>query len=422
MSDLILRMVEENKEEYLRFLIEIVSADTRIKDMGIYGKEINGQKIIIDKLKEIGAELDIFEPNYEDISKCKEVNPFHEYIGRPNVVGILKGSGGGKSLIINGHIDVMPFDNLDEWICYPLKPIVKNGKLYGRGTCDMKGGLAAAIMALKTIKESGIELKGDVTLQSVVDEEGGGNGTLACCEKGYKADAAIIPEPTQLKLAPAHMGWLFYRIEFKGKAAHCALKWKGTNAIEKCMKAILAMQELERNWAIEKRHPYLPPPTINFGTIHGGIEGSIVPDKCILEMSAHFLPCEIDGEWMGSKVEKEFMHAFENIINSDDWLKENPPKVTLCQIGSGYDIGSSHPIYQCVSQNFKKIKGKEPLLYGLESGADARLLNNYANTPTLIFGPGNIENAHSINEFIELEQYYDAIKILSLSIVDWCNS
>jgi acetylornithine deacetylase len=422
MDDLIFKAVEKNKKKYLDFLKNLISADTHVESMGKSGKEINGQRIIINKFKELGADLDIFEPNYKDISKYKEVNPSHNYKDRPNVVGVIKGTGGGKSLLVNGHIDTVPFDNLDSWICHPLEPVVRNGNLYGRGTCDMKGGLAAAILAIEIIRELGIKLKGDVILESVVDEEGGGNGTLACIAKGYKADAAIIPEPTQLKLSPAHMGWLMYEIEFTGKAIHCGLKWKGVNAIEKCMKVMQGLLELERKWAFIKRHPYLPPTNITFGTINGGTSGSTVPDKCTLNMAMMLPPCEVKGDWMYSEVEAEFMHEIENIVNSDDWLKENPPKMTLYQLGSAFDIGCNHPIYHCVSDNFKKLKFEEPSLYGLESGADARLLTNYGNTPTLIFGPGSIENAHSVNEFIELQQYYDAIKILSLSIIDWCNS
>lgn len=422
MEEAILKRAEAKRKESLDFLTGLVSTDTSNEDMGAYGRELNGQKIIIGKLEEMGAELDIFEPDYGRIKKYREASPGHDYKDRPNVVGVFRGAGGGRSLIINGHIDTVPCGSPEEWISHPLQPVVRDGRLYGRGTCDMKGGLAAAVMALEAVRDSGVKLKGDVILQSVVDEEGGGNGTLACCERGYTADAAIIPEPTQLQLMPAHMGWLFYKIEFRGRALHCAYKWKGVNAIEKCMKLMQAMQELERTWAVEKRHPYLPPPTISFGTIHGGTSGSVVPDKCTLDMSVHYLPCKVDGEWMGEKVEKEFLHVVENVANSDDWLRENPPVVTLYQLGSGYDIGTGHPIIECVRRNAAKVKGGPPFLRGLESGADARLLTNYADTPTLIFGPGNIENAHSINEFIDLEQYYEAIKILALAIVDWCGS
>ena len=226
-------------------------------------------------------DVDVFEPSDKELREAfAEANPGHDYKDRPDVVGTLRGTGGGRSLILNGHIDTMPFDHIEEWVTHPLEPKIIDGKLYGRGAGDMKGGLCAALSALYGLQERGVKLKGDVIVESVVDEEGGGNGTMACILRGYKADAAIISEPTELEIMPAHMGWLFYRIHVKGKALHSSMKWKGVNAIEKMMKIMQALQELERQWCMEKRSAILPPPTINFGTIEGGMAGSVVADSC----------------------------------------------------------------------------------------------------------------------------------------------
>lgn len=409
------------EDDQILFLKKIISADTTNEQHGVYGKEMNGQQIIIEKLKEMGLEVDVFEPDNSKLENYEEADRGHFYEGRPNVVGVYKGTGGGKSLILNGHIDTMPFDQLDKWVTHPLKPQIMDEKLYGRGSCDMKAGVSSMILALDHIIKSGIKLKGDVIIQSVVDEEGGGNGTLACVDRGYKADAAIVTEPTSLEIMPAHMGWLFYKLEVSGKSLHSALKWKGISAIEKTMKFINALQELERTWAITKRHSLLPPPTINFGTIHGGMAGSVVPDKCILDFGLHYLPTDADENGLGEKIQQEVFDVINHVIDSDPWLKQNPPTIRKYQEGSGYEISVNHPLIDTISKHYLMATEKKPTVRGCEYGSDARLLNNYGKIPSVIFGPGSIEQAHAINEFVPVKEYLDSIKILAGIIEEWCN-
>lgn len=414
--------LERNKDSYLKFLKTVVSADSTNIRHGFGGNEINAQRVIIKKLKELGMEVDVFEPSDQELcSRFSEANPGHDYKDRPNVVGVLKGSGGGKSLILNGHIDTMPFDHLEEWVTHPLEPKVVDGKLYGRGTCDMKGGLSAAICAVELLKSMGVELKGDVIVESVVDEEGGGNGTMACIARGYHADGAIISEPTELQIMPAHMGWLFYKIEVKGRALHSSMKWKGVNAIEKMMKIMQALQELERRWCMEKRSAILPPPTINFGTIHGGMAGSVVADQCILDFGLHYLPTDADDEGLGKKVELELFEAIRYASSGDEWLSKNPPVLELYQQGSGYQLPADNSLVKTLKINHSRLLGDEPVVRGCEYGSDARLLTNYANTPAVLYGPGSIRQAHGINEYVEVEQFYHAVLVLAQTIAEWCS-
>ncbi|WP_017471521.1 ArgE/DapE family deacylase [Amphibacillus jilinensis] len=408
------------KEQQLDFLKTLIKCDTTTIGHGLNGNEINAQKVMIEKFEQLNLELDIFEPENEKLYRYKEADRGHHYENRPNVIGVWKGSGGGRSLILNGHIDTMPFDHLDQWLTHPLDPVEHDGKLYGRGSCDMKAGVAAMTMAIEEIKREGIRLKGDVILESVVDEEGGGNGTLACVERGYKADGAIVTEPTELKLMPTHMGWLFYKMTFTGQSLHSALKWKGVNAIEKALKIILALQELEREWAITKRDPMLPPPTINIGTIEGGMAGSVVPDACTLNFGLHYLPSDSDDENLGSLVEKELMEVINRAIASDAWLTENPPTIEKYQEGSGYQLEANHPLVTSLSQVSSKVMAKEVVIEGCAYGSDARLLSNYGHIPSIVFGPGNIEQAHGINEFVDIEQYHTCIDVLVAFIKEWC--
>ena len=414
------KAIQDSRDGQLAFLKTLIAADSSVEEMGKQGREANAQLIVESKLRALGAQVDVFEPDNRMMQGHPEFNPNHDYRGRPNVVGVLRGSGGGKSLMFNAHIDVVPAGDLAGWDTPPFAPALRDGRLYGRGSCDMKAGGAAALMALEALKHEGVKLKGDVIFESVVDEEGGGNGTLACCLKGYSADSAIIPEPTQLQLMPAHMGWLFYRVTFTGKPLHCAFKWNGVGAIDLCADFMMRMRELERRWAIVKRHRYLPPPTICFTVIGGGNSSSTVPEKCTLDMSVHFHPCESENGVIGAKIERELIHEIEMWTQSSDWLKSHPPAIVRFQQGSAYDIGADHPIVRCVGAHLAQITGQVARIEGLASGADARLLNNYAATPTLLCGPGSISDAHSVNEFVPLDQYYTAIELFADVLMEWC--
>lgn len=417
----VIKRIDKCAEEYVEFLKKVISADTRIFEHGKHGNEDNGQKIIEEFLKSYNAEVDVFSPEYEEMNFCPEVNPGHFYEGRHNVVGRFAGEGEGKSLLFNGHIDTVDYGDVNSWTRSPVEPYSKGGRLFGRGACDMKGGLCAALMAIKAIRDCGIKLKGDVIYESVIDEEGGGNGTLSCCARGYHADAGIIPEPSDLWLAPAHMGWLIYEVEVEGRANHCGAKYDGVNAIEKMVKIIQGLQEAEREWALTRRHPYLPPQSLSIDTIKGGTASTIVPDNCKMEFIVHFQPhYEAGYTWMGEKYDNEVREIIGRVAAGDEWLEKHPPKITLYQLGSACDIGMDHPICVELSGNTQEIIGRKPKCKGLASGADGRLLNNYANTPTVHFGPGSMEIAHSVNEFVPIREYIDCIKIFAGTILDWC--
>ena len=369
----VLERIDQCGDEYIAFLKKVISADTRILEHGKRGNEDNGQVIIRELLEQYHAQVDVFQPDYESMGFCPEVNPDHDYSGRHNVVGRFCGSGGGRSLLFNGHIDTVDFGDMGAWKSGPLSPYIEDGRLVGRGACDMKAGLCASLMALKAIFDCGVQLKGDVLVESVIDEEGGGNGTLACCARGYRADAAIIPEPSDLCLAPAHMGWLIYEVEVEGRANHCGAKWDGVNAIEKMTKIILALQEAERDWALTRRHPYLPPQSLSIDTIQGGVASTIVPDKCKLEFIVHFQPHQEKGySWMGEKYDREVREIIRRAAAGDPWMDEHPPKVTLYQLGSACDIGVDHPVCKALAEKTEQITGKAPGCKGLVSGADGR--------------------------------------------------
>lgn len=157
------------------------------------------------------------------------------------------------------------------------------------------------------------------------------------------------------------MGWLIYEIEVEGRANHCGAKWDGVNAIEKMAKIIAGLQEAERNWALTRRHPYLPPQSISIDTIRGGTASTIVPDLCKLEVIVHFQPHHEPGyRWMGEKYDQEVREVIRRVALSDPWMEAHPPKVTLYQLGSSCDIGVDHPICRALSEKTVEITGKKP--------------------------------------------------------------
>src|SRR5699024_143606 len=377
-------------------------------------KEREIQNWLASILEKEGFTTRLFEPNNSNLSKYPDYNPNHNYDGRPNLVATLKGSGAGKSLILNGHVDTVPIGELSKWTYGPWDGEIKNGKMYGRGTADMKGGLAATILSAIYLKRIGLELEGDLIIQSVVDEEGGGNGALSCVDEGYTADAAIVAEPTNLEIQPIGRGVLLLQIDIIGKSSHAAFKWDGVNAIEKALKINRGLEDLEHNWLANKNNPLFPSPTINLGVIEGGTEAPIVPNHCTVKYDIKYLPIEVDTDGNevkknGEQIKKEVENHIYNICESDEWLKDNPPSLNWYLHVMPHNTNSSHELVSIAKSSTEELFGTSKVS-GLRSGSDARHLLNTGKVPTIVFGPGSMREAHTIDENISLDDYINGIK------------
>ncbi|MCL4514480.1 MAG: ArgE/DapE family deacylase [Firmicutes bacterium] len=415
--------LDQRRNAHVDFLRRLIQTDTTVIGHGWDGgNEAAGQRLVRERLAALGCEIDEFIPDNDRLAKYRDAegNLGHIYDNRPIVVGTYRG-GNGRSLILNGHIDTMPVDSPEQWRCNPFGAEVVDGRVYGRGACDMKGGLAAAIMAVEALVEFGIEPKGNVIIQSVVDEEGGGNGTLAVCDRGYRADAAIITEPTNLEVRPAGMGFLLFEVTTSGRALHSSLKWQGVNAIEKAIKLIESLQELEHRWMMTRRHLLLPPPTINLGVIEGGSASSTVPDRCTFKICLHYLPTD-DPDGFGTQVEQEIVDTLMQTSRGDGWLSDNPPVIRKYQAGAGFETSVDHPLVNIITEAFSEISGQRAAVTGCGFGCDARHVNKIAGTPTVVFGPGDPSAAHSVNEVLPLDQYFRAIEVLAMTIYRWTRS
>lgn len=423
---------KRGKNRIIRFLKDLVRVPSTTGS-----KETNRvQKIVAAKLEEMDMRIDVWEPDLASLAKhpayrgdtFKSASWFGDYSGRPNVVGTKIGVGKGKSLIFNGHIDVVPADMKDHWRQDPWKAGIHGNRIYGRGTADMKGGVAAMIMALYCIQKTGITLNGDVLIQSVVEEEYGGGGTLACIIKGYKADAAIVAEPTFLEynrqrmyaICPASRGCIPFKIRIRGKGSHLSQKHLGVNAISKFIKIYEAFEILEQdrenrihNKLFEGHITKVP---LLISVLRAGIFHATVPPEVVAEGDMGYLPNEKVEE-----VKNELSSCIDKVARSDPWLKNNAPSIEWVFPFEAYESDLEHPLVDIARRSFSKVTGNKLNVCGFPSSADARLLALHGNVPAYIFGPGTLEVAHSVDESISIDEVLDFVRIYALMLLDWSN-
>jgi acetylornithine deacetylase len=413
--------VDALRRELVVFLQKLVQLPS------LPGYEQKAQYFIADKLRSLGLVVDVVASELDELKDhpafCDDGVPFRE---RLNVVGRWRGSrklpksGTPRSLILNGHIDVVPTGSETLWSESPWSGAIREGQLYGRGSCDMKAGVTANIFALETLQSMGFRPAADVLVESVIGEESGGVGTLTTIVKGFKADAAIITEPTRLHLCPVQSGALTFRVKVAGRAMHACMKPYGVSAIEKFFLVLQSVQELERKRHIEYKNPLYEDPNniapVNFGTIRAGEWPSTVPDELIVEGRFGVLPGEST-----SAAREAMAAALASAAANDPWLKDHPPQLEWFegQFESG-QTAQDAPIVRAISESHAKVFGSAPVVQGVTYGSDLRLFTNHGDTPAVLYGPGNIFDAHTVNEHVDLEEVLAATKVLAYIVTQWC--
>jgi acetylornithine deacetylase len=329
-------------------------------------------------------------------------------IARSNVTAILRGSGGGRTLMLNGHMDTV---GVDAMIIDPFKPSIQNDLLHGRGACDMKGALAAMIGAVKSVIDSGMKLRGDLIFSAVVDEEYKSLGIKKLVQE-YKADAAIVGEPTNMRVATAHKGFVWIEVEVQGKAAHGSVPEKGIDAIAHAAKIMSAIEKLQGELR-SRVHPLLGTPKIHASTIQGGTDWSIIPERCVLRLERRTLP----GETLEST-----MAEIEEILKTIK--RENTDFNAVAR--SPYDMppletAESERIVQLAQQALAKMTGTEASMIGVPYWTDGALLSMLGSIPTCLFGPGDISQAHSADEYVSLENVLTSARVYREIIQEYCS-
>ena len=391
------------------------------------GREQSAQAFMAGNLRQRGYATDCWTINVDDISHLPGFSPvIGDYEDAQNVVGTHRShSKKGKSLILNGHIDVVPVGPLNMWDAPPFEPHCKNGWMYGRGTGDMKAGLAANLFALDALREVGFQPAGDVFIQSVVEEECTGNGALACLQRGYKADAALIPEPFDEKLVISQIGVIWMQVHLKGVPVHVLEAGSGSNAIEAAIPLITALRQLEKRWnAQEQKHPLYEhlhnPLNLNIGRIEGGDWASSVPAWCCFDIRMAIFPGQDINE---ARLALEA--CIHDAAKQDTFLCKNPPEIVYHGfLAEGYalaehDTPEAKQAIATLESAHKAVTGSDLETFATTATTDARFFGLYADIPALVYGP-TAEAIHGFNERVNLESVRRITQSIALFIANWC--
>jgi len=333
----------------------------------------------------------------------------------PVVIGRAGANGSGRRVILSGHLDVVPPGDPATWTADPWGAEVRDGRLYGRGACDMKGGVASIFGAVRALRSSGDldRLDGELMVVLVPSEEDGGQGTLAAIRAGATGDLAIITEPSNLDVVVAHAGAITFRLTVPGRAAHASQRREGVSALDKLFVLARALEADETRRNGSETDPLmmalgLPYPTI-IGIVQGGEWASTVLDRVTA-----------DGRYgvrlgqSAADAEAELRAAIAEACAADDFLREHPATVEITggRFGSAR-VSSDHPLPTGLTDVVEAVTGRRPALLAEPYGADMQMFVNVGKTPCVIFGPGDVRVAHSADEFVPIDEVETCARVLA---------
>ena len=426
--DRVLAMVDARAEEIVAFASEFVRRPSVNPELEPNpDAERPAQDWLRDRLTASGA--------------FDAVDYWEEVPNRPNVVGVRRGAGGGRSLVWSAHTDVVPVtaEQAAEWEGDPFSGEIRDGRLWGRGAADMKGASAAQVMAAVVLHDVGVRLKGDLILAHACGEESGRHmyGCNAILERGYGADLAIFPEISNFAIYHAAKGEIYFRLTVFGKSTHIANRHlvaqplphgterPGVSAIDLMLKYQLAILDLERQWGLWRTNPHLPPGGmfINVNSIHAGspaaaVPDSNVPDVCVATGSMLFYP-----DLSAAEVIAEVKAMIDRVTAGDTWLREHPPVLDI-PFGHPHkeaiNMPADHAGIGAISDAMRAVTGQTPELGVAPFVCDA----NYwfaAGQPSLVFGCGEVSGGvHGANEHIAVADIVKATKVFAALSMEWC--
>jgi acetylornithine deacetylase len=414
----VLQAVDGEREAMLALLEELV----RTPSLGGSQHEVGIQQRLVELFQGFGLETDVWELPLPSLTAEADF-PGAE-VERRQALGVLarlRGVGGGRTLMFNGHVDVVPPGDLAAWTGGdPFSGTISDGRLFGRGACDMKGGLVAAIWALRALQRAEVRLAGDVLLASVVGEEDGGLGSYALLRRGWRADACVIPEPTDLDIVPAAAGALTFRLHVRGRATHASRRTEGESALEHFWPVWQRLRRLEQEQNAEvdplfRRWPI--PYALSIGTLRCGDWASSVPDLLVAEGR---LGVPVDQSPAQARAQLEA--ALADVANIDPWFVQHPVEVEWWggQFASGRLPADSDLVERVRAAHRAAGADDQPEVWGAPYGSDLRLLSGIGGIPTLHYGPGDAALAHGPNEWVPLKQVEAAARTLGLLALEFC--
>ena len=417
-ADLVKRIsdaVDARRDETVALLQSLVRVPS------VTNSEGEVQKVVMNACGVRDLAIDSWEATPEEIAGYHDhVGEQTVYEGRTNVAAVRRGTGGGRSILLNAHVDTVENGDPATWTHDPLGAEIVGDLLYGRGSCDMKGGLTSYLAAFDALDALGIRLAGDATVLATVGEEDGGVGALSTILRGYKADAVLITEPTRLALVTAQGGSLVFRMTIVGKSAHAAVRDEGVSAFEKFVPIFqdLLAFEAERNASID--HPLYAPIAnkipINIGIVRTGVWASTVPESLVAEGRVGLVAGEDVDEFKAQVVDR-----IMKVANADPWLREHPPMIEW--FGGQFapaETSPDSPIAQSISAAHAAVTGTPPPVEGVTYGADMRLFTLIGDMPCVMYGAGDVTVAHHADEHISITELLTATKTIACMLVDWC--
>jgi len=360
-----------------------------------------------------------------DFFRQNEIDAYLQQVlpGRPNVVATIKGMGEGRSLMLNGHIDTVPPFGMED----PFSGTIRDGKLYGRGSSDMKSGVGTMAYAMALIKRSGIQLKGDLVYVGVIDEDAAADaGTHYLLEHGPLTDLAIVGEPTSLQPVVAHKGCDYFTVSFQGKSVHSSVPWNGASAIYAAAEFINRVEtEMIPLWN-EMTHPFLSAPTINCGLVQGCAKANmpflmgkaptfagIIPDECKVYIDVRWLPSQsIPG------IQAEFYARAEAVASKRENIHATVEYIDMPR--PAMEISPDNPLVEAILKNSRDVLDRDYPIKGETYWGDSGLLYGYGKIPSIMYGPGDIGCAHADVEWVVVDELPKAALIYALTAIDVC--
>jgi acetylornithine deacetylase len=430
----ICRAVEDRYEDLVDLASRLIGFDTTAREVGDPPRqEAALQEYLADRLRAAGADIDLWEPDADALQGRPLVLPGLDFAGRPQLIASWPGSGSGRSLVFNGHIDVVSGEPRDAWTSDPFQAEVRDGKLYGRGSCDMKGGIASMVIAGETLAGLRIELGGALSVATNTDEESSGAGGSALVARGLRADAAIVTEPTGFDTWFTCRGSEYCHIDVPGRPGHAEVHqpdWRhggAVNAIEKATLVLRAIAGLREEWSQRKGldHAVLSRPSLVPTMVSSGEWPVTYPAKCTLTLAVMYVPAQADEKGLGSRVRQEVEQWVARESAQDDWLAEHPPVIHWWPNGvMPFEIPQSEPIVSTMLQASEAV-GAPGRLSGLDSWYDGATLTQFAGIPAVGYGPpgldaGGATVAHTIDEYVPIDGLLTCAKALAVAAVRFC--
>lgn len=426
--------VGERRDDVVALASALIGFDTTARQVGDPPRqEAALQEHLAERLRATGAEIALWEPDAEALQGKPLVPPGLDFAGRPQLVARRPGAGGGRSLVLNGHIDVVSVEPRERWTSDPFAAEVRDGLLYGRGSCDMKGGIAAMVLAVETLAAEGVELAGDLIVATNTDEESSGAGGTAIVERGLRADAGIVTEATGFDVWVACRGSEYGVVRVLGRPGHAEVRQPGwrdggaVNAIEKATVVIDAIRSLRAAWAERDGldHPYVSRPDLLPTMAAAGEWPVTYPASCDLTIAVMYVPRQADARGWGAEVRREVEEWIARETAADDWLAANPPTIEWWPNGvMPLEIAESEPIVGAMLGATEDV-GRPGRLGGLDSWYDGATLTHLAGIPSIGYGPpgfdaSGLSVAHMVDEFVPVDGLVACAQGIAVAAMRFC--